>query len=309
MPIGADVSAQYTEEAVGGGHPTKARVIDRLALVEHHVDGKHNAAKFPIGCGGYFKYNSATECQLGKSASPGNFWGDAIPFNPASGDPYFLPLGAAKTISNAGLAATTNHFAYAWDTNDPDPALRVALELSTTAPDLTSNKLPIKTGDATRTLVGILRTGAGTPGVFVDSATQRLVASFWNRVPRSAFSSFNSGSTASGTWVNLSNLKVVGFSGDLIRHTGSGYMSSDTIGGSALLTVSADSALAGTGTANQPTSAYTAPVANYVGAFSVHFSEQLPGSGARDSFLYILRGGAGGTASFFGERHEILFLG
>src|SRR3990167_1636671 len=38
-----DQSAQYTEEAVGGGHPTKARVIDRLTLIEHNTDGTHKA--------------------------------------------------------------------------------------------------------------------------------------------------------------------------------------------------------------------------------------------------------------------------
>lgn len=35
----SDQSAQYTEEAVGGGHPTKARVIDRLALIALNADG------------------------------------------------------------------------------------------------------------------------------------------------------------------------------------------------------------------------------------------------------------------------------
>ncbi|MBI3024385.1 MAG: hypothetical protein HYY66_01670 [Candidatus Tectomicrobia bacterium] len=39
----ADQRAQYTEEAVGAGHPTKADVINRLALVEHNTDGTHKA--------------------------------------------------------------------------------------------------------------------------------------------------------------------------------------------------------------------------------------------------------------------------
>lgn len=37
----ADQRAQYSEEAVGANHPTKADVINRLALVEHGTDGVH----------------------------------------------------------------------------------------------------------------------------------------------------------------------------------------------------------------------------------------------------------------------------
>ena len=40
----ADQRAQYNEEAVGANHPTKADVINRLALVEHGTDGVHGAA-------------------------------------------------------------------------------------------------------------------------------------------------------------------------------------------------------------------------------------------------------------------------
>ncbi|MBI2178106.1 MAG: hypothetical protein HYU38_07205 [Candidatus Tectomicrobia bacterium] len=41
----ADQRAQYTEEAVGAGHPTKADVVNRLALVEHNTDGTHKAVQ------------------------------------------------------------------------------------------------------------------------------------------------------------------------------------------------------------------------------------------------------------------------
>ena len=36
-----DQRAQYTEEAIGAGHPTKADTINRLALVGHNNDGSH----------------------------------------------------------------------------------------------------------------------------------------------------------------------------------------------------------------------------------------------------------------------------
>ncbi len=39
----ADQTGKYNEEAVGSGHPTKADVVNRLALIEHGVDGTHGA--------------------------------------------------------------------------------------------------------------------------------------------------------------------------------------------------------------------------------------------------------------------------
>ena len=39
----ADLRPQYTEEAVGHGHPTKSDVINRAYNVEHDIDGTHGA--------------------------------------------------------------------------------------------------------------------------------------------------------------------------------------------------------------------------------------------------------------------------
>lgn len=39
----ADLRPQYTEEAVGANHPTKADTINRAYNVEHDVDGTHKA--------------------------------------------------------------------------------------------------------------------------------------------------------------------------------------------------------------------------------------------------------------------------
>ena len=68
----ADQRAQYTEEAVGAGHPTKADVINRLALVEHDNEGKHRRATFPegsapataVGEGAIYTKDSGTEPEL-----------------------------------------------------------------------------------------------------------------------------------------------------------------------------------------------------------------------------------------------------
>ncbi len=68
----ADQRAQYTEEAVGAGHPTKADVINRLALVEHDNEGNHRRATFPegaapataVGEGAIYTKDSGTEPEL-----------------------------------------------------------------------------------------------------------------------------------------------------------------------------------------------------------------------------------------------------
>ncbi len=53
----ADQTAKYNEEAVGAGHPTKADVVNRLALVEHNTDGKH---KMSSGVAGDIFYHNGT---------------------------------------------------------------------------------------------------------------------------------------------------------------------------------------------------------------------------------------------------------
>ena len=43
----ADQRILYTEQMVGAGHPTKADTLNRLALVEHNVDGTHTYSSDP----------------------------------------------------------------------------------------------------------------------------------------------------------------------------------------------------------------------------------------------------------------------
>jgi hypothetical protein len=80
---------------------------------------------------------------------------------------------AGVTISNAGLAASTVYYVYARMSGGA-----MALELSTTGHTPT-NGVETKTGDTTRTLVGMVRTNASSQ--FVDDATNICVLSFFNR--------------------------------------------------------------------------------------------------------------------------------
>lgn len=84
---------------------------------------------------------------------------------------------AGVALSNAGLVANTVYYIYAFMN-----AGVMTLEPSATghSTDATSG-MEIKTGDATRTLVGMIKTSNNTPGQFVDSGTQRYVANWFNR--------------------------------------------------------------------------------------------------------------------------------
>ena len=80
---------------------------------------------------------------------------------------------AGITISNSGLSASTLYYVYAIMSGGS-----MALELSTTGHS-TNNGVETKTGDTSRTLVGMVRTNASSQ--FVDDATNLCVLSFFNR--------------------------------------------------------------------------------------------------------------------------------
>jgi hypothetical protein len=85
-----------------------------------------------------------------------------------------IPSGGV-TLSNSGLTAATRYYIYAFDN-----AGTLTLEASTTAHAKdTDTGVEIKSGDASRTLVGLAFMGAGSPGVFLAQALGTL--SFFNR--------------------------------------------------------------------------------------------------------------------------------
>lgn len=100
---------------------------------------------------------------------------------------------AGVTLAPTGLAAGTLYYVYA----TASAGVINALEASTTghSTDTTAgNKgVEIKTGDSTRTLVGMVRPVAGP--AFADTSTQRFVRSWFNRKPlglRSQFAAIRS---------------------------------------------------------------------------------------------------------------------
>jgi len=107
---------------------------------------------------------------------------------------------AGVTVSATGLTANTTYCIYAFMSSGV-----MTLEASTTAYAADSrNGIMVKSGDTTRTLVGMARTNSS--GAWADSLTQRFVLSYYNRRIRGLCYSTNSPfSTSSTTAVDLSS--------------------------------------------------------------------------------------------------------
>lgn len=81
---------------------------------------------------------------------------------------------AGVALSTSGLSSSTTYYIYAFMSSGT-----MTLEASTTAPASDSTLgYKIKTGDTSRTLVGLARTSSGT--AWVNSGTQRFVRTFFN---------------------------------------------------------------------------------------------------------------------------------
>lgn len=138
------------------------------------------------------------QCRLTKSSSN-------LLLSPLGGN-LLTVNGSACTVPDAGvtlaptsLLAGTTYYIYATASG----GVINALEASTTGWQIsitTGNKgTPIKTGDDTRTLVGMARIITGP--AWADSAAQRLVVSYWNRRMIAAQAAFTAGrSYASSSW-------------------------------------------------------------------------------------------------------------
>lgn len=129
---------------------------------------------------GQFQYVSTTSVKLAP------FNGNLVAF-PSGAVAVIGSSGISSTITSAylngvagqSLAATTLYFGYLWNQGSVASPTYV-IDWSTTghATD-TATGIEIKSGDATRVLIGMIRTNAGP--VIADTAAARLVASWHNR--------------------------------------------------------------------------------------------------------------------------------
>lgn len=172
------------------------------------------------GNGGY-----SGQCRLTKSGanivlSPFN--GNKLTIN---GSTQSVP-SAGVSLAPTGLTVSTLYYVYAYMSG-----ATMTLEASTTGHSTDANTgMEIKTGDATRTLVGMVRPITGP--AFADSLTQMFVLSWFNQVEKSGYSFFTaSRSTTSPTYVELSTeirVEFLSWGSDVPRVDVSGRFEADS---------------------------------------------------------------------------------
>lgn len=153
-----------------------------------------NGTRYSVTSGAHgqcrFVFVSSAECRL----MPHN--GDGLIIDDRQ---CRIPMNGVA-ITSTGLAANTLYRIYAYGI-----AGAVLLEASTTAHSRHTNGIQIKTGDPTRTLVGMVYLTSA--GQFLDSTAGRCVASWFNRGARpvyeNATTSVGAGDTALGAGVQM----------------------------------------------------------------------------------------------------------
>lgn len=166
----------------------------------------------------YLAYVSSTQLKL----SPKN--GNSLKIAGAS---YGIPA-VGVTLANTALVAATLYYIYAYMSSGT-----MTLEASTTAytVDTTAGNIgvEVKTGDNTRTHVGMAYMGAGSPGIFQAGL---LVMSRFNKVMKEGKTTFTTNrTTTSATYAELNSEirnSFIIYSGDPMEFTtsGTGYNSS-----------------------------------------------------------------------------------
>ena len=128
------------------------------------------------------------------------FGGAYLPLKIGSAWEAKLIPSSGPTLANTGLTAATLYYIYAYDSSGT-----LTLEASATAHAADSDTgVRIKSGDATRTLVGMAYMGAGSPGTFVDSATQRFLLNWFQRRAVGLVNGFTTArTTTSGSYVEV----------------------------------------------------------------------------------------------------------
>lgn len=141
-----------------------------------------------------------------------------------NGKVFEIPA-TGPTLTTSGLSASTLYYIYA----SMGPAL--ALEASATAYAVDAGwGHYIKSGDSTRTLVGMARTTGGT--AFADSATQRFVRSWFNQPAIQLEGAFTANrTTASTTYAEINSeirVEFIVWTGDVVDARYSGLLFSDS---------------------------------------------------------------------------------
>jgi hypothetical protein len=195
----ASLSQTAASNAADGSVDAPSTIDQQTNLLASFIAQLRDGKGFTTGAG------YLGQCRLTKSGanlllSPYN--GNGLTIN---GVAYAIP-SAGVTLAPTALAVGTTFYIYAYMS-----AGTMTLEASATghATDTTTG-IEIKSGDATRTLVGLARTITGP--AWVDSATQRFVISWFNRRPiQMNYSSGVDFSSSSGSNVQINTYQLLEF--------------------------------------------------------------------------------------------------
>jgi len=172
------------------------------------------------------------------------------------------------TKANTGLVAATLYYAYVYWTGTA-----LAIELSTTGYAANAEYGHyVKSGDASRTFVGMVYMDAGSPGTFVDSDAKRFCASYYNRINKPVQRTVLTGNpnTTSTTYVELTagdKVEFITFGEEWSNCYYSGCALNATLGN----VTGAAIGVNGTGTVlapnlfNAPVALYAVPISGNIG--------------------------------------------
>lgn len=121
--------------------------------------------------------------------------GGYVPVKIGSDWSALLLPSSGPTLANTGLTAATLYYIYGFESSGA-----LALEASATGHVTDSDfGVEVKSGDATRTLLGMAYMGAGSPGTFIDSETRRLLANWFSRRLRDLHGTYSADRSFNGT--------------------------------------------------------------------------------------------------------------
>lgn len=197
---------------------------------------------------------------------------------------------SGPTLSNSGLAAATLYYVYAFDS-----AGTLTLEAVTTVPATDADTgIRIKTGDATRTLVGMVFMDSGSPGTYVDSTAKRWCLNYFQRRSLPLSNTFSADRTTTSTTFTEINteirLQYLTWADEAVAVGITGTVKMDLVGNASSTAIGLDST-----TVSSQSQAYTAASSPQRGPVSVWLAAtQSEGS----HFATLLGAVSGSTATW-----------
>lgn len=286
-PLGTDQRIAATEDMVGKAHATKSDTLNRMALVSLNSDGTLKASSYMLHGQCRLVRTSATVLTLQR------FGGANVLVKDAAG--WFIRTipSAGITLGNGGLAVSTLYYIYLYDN-----AGTLTLEASTTAHATdTDTGVEIKSADATRTLVGMIRTDGSFQ--FVDTAANIHVLSWFNRRAKSGSGALMANrTTSSTTYVEMNSEIRVNFltwGQNAVLYGVSGAFGTDNTLYRATLSVGFD------GTTGEPSSAFAAANTSSINPFGLSGAKSGLSEGSHYATLLGKIGNALGTCSVEGN--------